>query len=127
MAVVPIQYARYFNYFVLISTALLVGWIVLFVVVSLIESTDSGFAIFDRFDLELYTITSAAGFLSIFAAIACVVYIALSGRVRESRWVWSCALVASVFFNFTGFVLMLFYVVCLRDSLRDVGDGTDVR
>jgi uncharacterized BrkB/YihY/UPF0761 family membrane protein len=127
MAAAPNQYSRYFNFFVLISSILLVGWIALFVLVSLFESTDSGLEIFDRFDLELFTISSAMGYLSVVAAIACIAYIAISGRVRDNHWVWSCALAASVFFNFTGFVLLIFYVVCLRELEQDPDAGSDVR
>ena len=110
------RWPQYFNNFVLISSIYLIGGIVLFALIELAEFFGRDIDIFDHNDdLSFYVIGSIAA-VSMLATIACVVYIAFGGKVNDFRWGWGLILFVAMFFNFTGFILLLFYSVCLRES-----------
>ena len=117
----PKSYSRYFKFFILFSSLVLMGWVGLFAVVALIDSLIEDVELYERFDLELYSTVSAMALLSVISAIASIGYIAVSRSIQQHRWVWSFVILVSVFFNFTGFVLLIFFFVCLGGFRQEPG------
>jgi hypothetical protein len=110
------RWPRYFNLFILFSAVYLIGCFVLFSTIELAKFFEYRIDLIARSETASFVFIGSMFYVSILATAASIGYIAFSGTVRDFKWGWSLIILAAMFFNFTGFILLLFYFVCLRAS-----------
>lgn len=109
------RWPQYFNYFVLVSAVYLLIGLASFVLNELAQFFEWGFDIFGHNDRLSFYFVGSISAVTMLASLACIAYISFSGYVKDFRWGWSGIIFIAMFFNFTPFILLLFYYLCLRE------------
>lgn len=105
---------RYFNLFILFSAVYLIGCFVLFSTIELAKFFGYRIDLIARSETASFIFIGSMFYVSILATAASIGYIVFRGTITDFKWGWSLIIAAALFFNFTGFILLLFYFVCLR-------------
>jgi hypothetical protein len=113
------RWVRYFNQFVLVASIYLVIGLAFIVLNELGSFYVWDINIFDRFDNLFFYVVGSMTAVQLLASITCIAYIAFSGYVTDFKWGWSTLIFAALFFNFTPFMLLCFYYVCLKEPKID--------